>query len=221
MASPDSDSYSRYLLQLVPTWLRGRFGGGWVESHGLVLDGLIEGARQAALARFVTRAPLDALPFLASERGLERLPPDSLEGWRSRLLGAWDLWAWAGTKRGIRDALLATGYASTVEIFKAHEWEPSSPSWARFWVVLTGHGWASDGAWGDPGEWGDGGTWGSTASPEEVGRVLRLVLQWKPAEARCDGVLVMLGGELWGYPEGTWGDPGVWGGEAAKWLPEP
>jgi hypothetical protein len=216
------DSYARYLLQIVPTWLRGRFGGGWMESLGLVQDGQVEAARQAVLARFVTRAPVDGLPLLASERQLERLPPDTDDSWRARLLAAWDWWAWAGTKRGIRDILLATGYATGVEIRNAHEW-PSGPGvqgWATFWVILTGHGWTDDGTWGDPGTWGDGGTWGSSASPEEVDRVLRLVRQWKPAEAYCGGVLVMLGGELWGFPEGTWGDPGVWGGSSIRWLPE-
>jgi hypothetical protein len=51
--------------------------------------------------------------------------------------------------------------------------------------------------------------------------VLRLIRLWKPAHAYCAGVLVLLSGELWGYPEGLWGDPGTWGGEVATWLPEP
>ena len=217
------DSYSQYLLGIVPRWLRGRFGGGWMESHGLVLDGLIEGARQAVLSRFVTRAPADALPYLASERQLERMPGQTEANWRQTLLDAWNLWVWAGTKRGIRDAVLRTGYATDVAVYNAHEWPdgPNVQGWATFWVTLSGVAWTNDGVWDDPGVWDDGGTWDSTATIDEVDRVLRQVLLWKPAEAYCGGVIVVLNGELWDWPEGTWDDPGgTWDAESVIWQPE-
>lgn len=215
--------FSEYEVQRAPAWLRGEFGAGWLMSHGFLKDGLVEGARQATKARFLSVAPSDALPYAASDRQLERMPLDTDATWRARLVVAWDLWAYAGTRKGVKEAVERTGYASSVVLYDEFEWPtgPGAVNWAVFWVVLSGHGWTSDGTWGDPGVWGDGGTWGSTATPQEVQLVIRLARLWKPAHARCQGVLVLLSGELWGYPEGTWGDPGTWGGEAVSWLPEP
>lgn len=215
--------YSEYEVQRAPVWLRGEYGSGWLAAHGFIKDGLAEGARQATRARFVSLAPQDALDRIASDRQLERMPPDTVAAWRTRLGQAWELWAYAGTRKGVQEAVERTGYATSVVLYDALEW-PSGPgavNWATFWVVLSGHGWTSDGTWGSGGLWGDGGTWGSTATPQEVQRVLRLIRLWKPAHAYCAGVLVLLSGELWGYPEGLWGDPGTWGGEVATWLPEP
>jgi hypothetical protein len=213
--------YADYEVQRAPAWLRGPLGSGWLSAHGYLKDALVEGARQAVRARFVTRAPVDALPVLASERSLERMPPDTEAAWRARLGQAWELWAYAGTRKGVREALERTGYATSVVVYDALEWPtgPGAVSWAVFWVVLSGHDWVSDGVWSDPGVWGDGGTWGSTATPDEVARVQRLILLWKPAHARCAGVIVLLSGEVWGVPlDGLWGDPGTWGGTSAVWL---
>ena len=216
--------YSEYEVQRAPVWLRGEFGSGWLQSHGFLKDGLAEGARQGVLARFVSKAPSDALPVLASERSLERMPADTDATWRARLADAWSMWAYAGTRKGVKEAIERTGYATSVVLYDALEWPtgPGAVNWAVFWVVLSGHGWSTEGLWGDPGTWGDGGTWGSDASEEEVQRVLRLVRLWKPAHAYCAAVIVLLSGEVWGVPlDGLWGDPGTWGGESIYWLPEP
>ena len=215
-----ASGYHEYLLQLVPTWLRGPLGGAWMESHGLVLDGLVEGARQAIRARFVPTAPVDALPLLASERQLERQPPDSESSWRARLLGAWETWGWVGTKRGIRDAVLATGYFAHAPVYNHLQW-PAGPDasagWDEFWVVVSGHPWVSEGDWDDPGDWDDGGTWDTTASPDEVDRVLRQVRLFKPADARCAGVVVLLDGSLW--PDGP-SPPSLVSGTFTNWFVE-
>lgn len=45
----------------------------------------------------------------------------------------------------------------------------------------------------------------------EITRLRRIVNDWRPAKARCMGAIVTVSGELWGWPQGTWGDPGTWG----------
>lgn len=212
-------TYREYLLQIVPTWLRGRYGGGLMESLGVMLDAQGEGARQAILARLIDEAPWDALPLAASERQLERHPIDDDASWRYRLVRAWQYWCWAGTRRGLTTALLWTGYFAAISIHSASEWGGLADPWTHYWIVVQGHPWASDGKWGDPGTWGDGGTWGSTATIEDVERVKRIVRLWQPAEAYCAGVILLLSGELWGSG-GLWGDPGTWGAAAVIWKPE-
>lgn len=57
-------------------------------------------------------------------------------------------------------------------------------------------------------------------SATDLARLRRIVRGWKPAKARCMGAFAIISGELWGWPVGTWGDPGVWGGEAVAFVME-
>lgn len=70
------------------------------------------------------------------------------------------------------------------------------------------------------------GTWAAPVNPptdvssptrSEVNRLRRIVQRWKPAKAKCVGIYVATAGEMWGWPVGTWGDPGVWGGTVVHW----
>ncbi len=86
--------------------------------------------------------------------------------------------------------------------------------WARWWLIYQWPaGVVDDGEWGDAGTWGDGGTWGSNLSPAEVDDLRAVPREWNAAH--CFGRVTLLteAAELWGFPVGTWGDPGVWGGE--------
>lgn len=230
--------YEEYHLALHPPPLRRPYGELWARAHGAFQDNHEEAAKQAVKARFVEVCPPDALEYHASERSLERMPADTEAEWRARLLNAWELWKWAGTKKGVIDAVKLTGLEN-VEIKEYWDWPdpivgfqiahtfadpathilyiggPSTDKWAKFWVIIDQpHPWETDGTWGDPGVYGDGGTWGSTATQEETHRLRRMVQQWKPAHAWCVNIIIILSGELWGDPVGVWGDPGTWGGEA-------
>lgn len=211
--------YSEYEVQRAPAWLRGAFGAGWLEAHGFIKDGLVEGARQATRARFLSVAPSDALPQGASDRTLEQMPPDTEADWRARLGQAWELWAWAGTRAGVVDAVERTGYFDPVAIYDYLEWPdgPDERGWGSFWMIVSGHPWTDDGLWDDPGTWGDGGTWDTTATPQEVELVLRQVRLWKPAHAWCGGILVILDGSTWGPTD----DPYSLSAPFAPWQVEP
>lgn len=211
--------YSEYEIQRAPAWMRGPFGSGWLEAHGLIKDGLVEAARQATKARLVTIAPSDALPYAASDRQLEQMPGSAEDAWRARLAAAWELWAWAGTEKGVRDAIDALDLFDPCAIYDYYAW-PSGPEergWSTFWVIVSGGPWTDDGNWDDEGDWDDGGTWDTTASPQEVELVLRQVRQWKPAHAWCAGVLVILDDSTWTQAD----DPSSLSAPYAPWQVDP
>ena len=230
--------YEEYQLSLHSPPLQGPYGELWARAHGALKDNHAQAAKEAVKARFVQVCPPDALEYHAEERGLERMPADTEAEWRARILAAWDLWKWAGTRKGVIDAIKLTGLTSVgirdywdwpdpvgfgafggfvdpaTHIFYANG--PSVGKWAKFWVVIDQpHPWVWEGAWGDPGVYGDGGTWGTTMTQGEAERVRRQIRQWKPAHAWCVNVILVLSGEIWGEPlGGVWSDPGTWGGEA-------
>jgi hypothetical protein len=213
-----ASDYSTYEIQRAPVWLRAPYGAGWLEAHGLVKDGLVEAARQAVVARFVTGAPSDALPYAASDRTLERMPPDTDATWRARLADAWNLWAWAGTRKGVKEAVERTGYFASVALYDYVEWPtgPDANGWPTFWIIASGGPWDDDGNWDDDGDYDDGGTWDTTATPQEVELVLRQVRLWKPPHAWCAGVLVLLDGTIWDPND----DPATLSAPYAPWLVE-
>lgn len=88
--------------------------------------------------------------------------------------------------------------------------------WARWWLIFAN--WPdgsinNDGTWGDAGTWGDGGTWSTNLAPITIERLRLVPKDWDAAHPYGGRIgLLGPGAELWGYPVGTWGDPGVWGG---------
>ena len=46
------------------------------------------------------------------------------------------------------------------------------------------------------------------ASDPRIIQILRLIDKWKAAHSTLEEVVFLLSGELWGWPIGTWGDPG-------------
>jgi hypothetical protein len=95
-------------------------------------------------------------------------------------------------------------------------WTPDDKpeNWARWWLFYHWPEPVNDGGlWGDGSTWGDGGPWGSAALTVDDARDLQLVpTEWNAAHATGRVVLLHEGAELWGYPVGTWGDAGTWGG---------
>jgi hypothetical protein len=47
--------------------------------------------------------------------------------------------------------------------------------------------------------------------PPDLARLQSVIHKWRPARATCMGVFVLVQGEYWGWPVGTWGDSGNWG----------
>jgi hypothetical protein len=191
--------FETHQLATAPPWMRKNWWATWLAAHGVYKDALVEGAKLAVKARFVHVAPSDALPYAASERNLEVAPGEAETAFRTRLVTAWEQWQWAGTKKGVVDALALLGYANTL-VYEARDpggialsdgWDTAK--WARFWVlILEPHTWNFP-RWGDM-TWGEF-TWGTTASEVEVRRLQRAVRLWKPAHARCEGILIYVDDE--------------------------
>lgn len=203
------DPYARYARSTNPPWLGRRFGAGWNEAMGLFWDILADAARKAVLARVIEQAPDDALPFAGSDRLLEPMPGERAPAWRARLLTAWDAWAWAGTKKGVLDALALMGLTNA-EIYEAADWgQGNRAEWARFTLVVrqphpwlgpiqagarifTRRGLAVPRA-------GEGYVCGiGRARPDDIARLRRLIRLWKPAHAKAEPARVLVGGALAG-----------------------
>lgn len=90
---------------------------------------------------------------------------------------------------------------------------PSSPQWARFWVIIyPGTRWSHSANWGSGQLWGDTErTWGTTATPSEVAGVRGIVADWKPAGTRCVNIIIAFDPASFSptapEPDGTWGKP--------------
>jgi len=109
----------------------------------------------------------------------------------------------------------------------ASVWTGSGTSWSRFWVIIypTAAGepfaapadlWGGAGLYG--GSWGFAGTtWGTTATPEEIAMLRRIVREWKPAGTRCEWIIIAFDDTKFG-PAGTAipaGEYGAWSKNSA------
>jgi hypothetical protein len=208
-----------YQADLTP--FQGRWGRAWALSVGASKDVTVERARQAVLAGAVTRAPTDALPMLGADVALPRYSVEGTEDYRARILGAWDLWPWAGTASVLLTVAAQIGLAGPV-LLTARQWglPDAATRWARWWMLLGPQPnvpIASDGAWGDPGTWGDGGTWDSDA-PAALIADLRAAFR-RFSNARDRGFVRFAFTDSTDY----WGDGGVWDGTdpADVWTDAP
>jgi hypothetical protein len=83
-----------------------------------------------------------------------------------------------------------------------------------------------DHPWGPQAELGTGlvldGTWtlGSTATPEEVATVRKIVRTWKPAHMVCEYIVIVFDETEWDSdpPSGDWHIPGNRSEAAAYWA---
>lgn len=181
-------TFAEYLPAISPPWLRGPWGEGWQQKHGVLIDRLEQGFRDAIKTRLVGACPLDALSYHGRERLLEQFPNETLSAYQTRLLAAWVSLHFLGTAYGIEQALIALGFAGAkvygtgdaAPTWWSGSWPPAprapKPSWwvgawpvangdtqwwSRFWVVLTApgpFGWTAAPAWG-------AFNWGTSASP--------------------------------------------------------
>lgn len=204
-------TYRAWARELMPTWLRGTWGGAFVDTIGLVFDAIQEANYEAGAANLLDAPtfPADALPLVGSERNIERYPSETDAQYKARVRGAWTAWPQAGTKGGILSQLSAGAF--TAAIMEAWDWNwdgpfATNPNWSRFWTVITNHGWSRT-HWGDGRTWGTG-TWGSTASQAEASTLLRIIRKWKAAHT-VPITIVVMEPSTWAseQPDGTWADP--------------
>lgn len=202
-------TFQQYAAELSPTVLQGEVGQRFVAGTlGLFFDLLAERVVQSVRARLMNSAdqPLDAVALLAEERMSPRYPADTDATHLTRVRSAWDRWAQAGSEAALVAELAAYGVQASITLDSDWNWDGTA-YWSRFWVIIDVHLWSYPPDLGDPGLVLDG-TWtlGSTATPEEVDTVRRIVRRWKPAHMICSHIAVVFDGAGWS-PDGTWGLP--------------
>lgn len=201
--------YVKYLLSISPTWLLNERGRLWMQSHGDALDAVAEMVKAAVLAKFILKAPEDALTYIGVERGMPKYASETTEEYRFRLVGAWEYWQWGGTKKGVQDVLVLLGY--TVEIQELYLIDPLR--WSEFAITVAPIAGLRKKRWGDDGIWGDGGLWGEGFAPipDELEALESLAAGMKAAHTKF--------AKLEWFSEPTynrWGDGGQWG-EGGYW----
>lgn len=234
------------IQNIAPAWLQRQWGSRFLYAIGLNWDAFAEAARQGVRARCpgVDGAPTDALAYIGRDRVLIRGPAESDDAFAARLRQAFEAWQRAGSMEGqMRQcqafftptsiiALMVNNQARWAYIGTtggpieysvgdpaAWNWDGSSSTWARCWLILHIPGdWMR--YWGDS-TWGTG-SWG-TIKPATYPQSLRqIVAAWKSA---ATVVQIILAYEPeWpdpahapdvDYPDGTWNEPYVIRGGAA------
>lgn len=192
-----------------PTTLRGTWGEKFVGLFGFLFDAIVDANYEGGASASIEAPtfPDDALPYVGSERAIERYPSESTATYKERVQGAWVAWPQAGTLGGVLSQLTAAGFDAEIKEMKDWDWDGDAANWSRFWVVLHNTGWNRT-TWGDGRVWGEG-VWGCDAPRDEVHALRRLLQKWKPAHVVCI-VVAVLDEVTWAaeQPDGTWGDPG-------------
>lgn len=206
-----SDDFESYQRDTHPPGHRGTWGQRWGAALGRQKDTTVTRARDAVLAGFPGRAPLDALDLHLADAALERLPGETTASIRARVRQAWDFWPTAGRLAGLTVALTLLGFP-TIEVRTAAQLGVTP--WAQWFAFTFGYGFSSR-PWGAPDTWGTG-TWGSDASRDDARRMRRFLRS--VSNARDIGWLVLGSTDpsVWGAG-GTWGSPAVWGGATTRW----
>lgn len=210
---PNPNTYDLYQLSLMPTAQRGPFGEARATAQGLLKDGFPEAAIAAVKCRWASTCPEDALAALGFERLLPRNPGEGTAAFRARLLLAWLLWPFAGTRQGLITALNILGFANVL-VFENAQWtvDPSpgfsaGQEWWRFWVVIDQpHGFVVGWRAGD-GTLVGSNTIGFGSAPIAYPGIRPTIKQWKPAHALLVSVIVILSGKIvgggWAVGDGT------------------
>jgi hypothetical protein len=167
--------------------------------------------------------------------------------------GWWQLWGnlkdavLAGVKQAVRQRYPADASAGALEIIgndrslermpgelpavyaarlEAWEWDPDSPLWARFWVVITQpHVFKAPRKYGDGGLYGlpptgDGALYGFTGATRNQAALLRRqVAKWKGGHNRCVEIIIVISGTIYGGGH-AYGDGTTYGTKTAR-LPAP
>lgn len=226
--------------KLTPSWLRDETEGErllW--SLETLLDASLERVRQSVKARFPEHGPLDALSYHSRDRRIVRGLGELPEVFARRMLSWLDehrvrgnpfalmrqLRAYCNAevrvrvvdRRGNWYTLDRDGTTSYLLAQGDWDWDGGAASrWARFWVIIyptaAGEPWTTGSQWGDPGlVWGDPTkTWGTSATPQQVADVRRIVRDWKPAGTRCEHIIIAFDDDSFqpggvDLPDGTWG----------------
>lgn len=240
-------SYRVAQVQQAPSWLQDPYGRSWFRALGIVKDHFAYLARQATKLRLpnVAQSSPDAIAALGRERLIDQGndnttgATETLAAYTARVKAAWGAdgvrgqqpaegeWYWGGTAFGMLEALSLQGYP------QAKLWQQNGRVWflnagAIDWVDGAAASWLWNSFFvvfdAPPASWTsivNPPTDVSVPSAAEVAKLVRIINLWRPPHMACRGILVILGGKIWGYPfTNLWGT-GVWGGSTVVFLVPP
>jgi hypothetical protein len=98
-----------YLRAITPAWLSRPKGAAWLRAMGDEKDTTVARAKDAVKQRFFELADRDAQALGGQERQIVRGPLETNATYGERLVGAWDAWSWAGTAKGLLEAMKGAG----------------------------------------------------------------------------------------------------------------
>lgn len=221
-------TYRQYALDCAPPFLLEQDGDSYLRAMGDDRDAVVEFLKAGLKSRFPRFAAPDALTAIGDERGLPRSPTDTDADYAERLVGAWEVWQWAGTPAGVLNALWDAGYTNVRLLTQRRDYTldgsrnlvidtlspargfPPGPSFWNTFLVWFPQPWRAS--------WGGGVPASGSAEAESV---RRLVNRWKPGHAHVAGYIATDTGHFWGEPGLEWGAVGLdWGSTGnVHWTP--
>lgn len=197
MAKKTFDDLTRILTKGL-RWLQGVDARKYL--HGLThwFDLEIEATEEAIRARFPDTGPDDAIDYQAHDRDLPRYPGESTASVRERIKDPFEVWKWGGTKgstsepSGVERALAAMG-CEDIGVYEDWEYHSMDGEWYSRFVVVIGDGASDPAPWaGLVAPFTTPATSGTTATREEVLRVVREVIKWKAPHGYPVRVIVLV-----------------------------
>jgi len=188
--------YTEYEERSQPAWASsGPSFVAWWQALGLVKDVIVDAARYAAKAGWPLVAPVDALPFIGSERLMPRVPSDTDATYRTALHKAWDASEFFGSKVGIQNAIARR--FPTSNPYAMPYWENPAAfgvddtRWSRWILYVTMDAWSIPATWGSGVRWGDPILqWGVRAPIGEVAELKDTIRTWAPGDAVLVKIIV-------------------------------
>lgn len=205
-----SDFYQWQPLQ-APAWLAGEAGEGWQLAEGHLKDAATEAAKEAVKARFASTGAPDALQVQASERDDERYPGEALEAFRMRLAEAMPRAVARGTVGGLIEAAEAAAGVLSVDYLEARTVEPSSPLWARWWV-LARVTWPLAPVFDESGLLWDGGWAWDFDALAEAGFLLRQLRRYRAGHCKGHLAIATADAPIFDAPGFVWDGGWSWDG---------
>lgn len=233
MAQEDVLTYAQLCSQILQKpCFAGPYGTAWQTTMGSAMDVELDRLYYAKEVQWPEYTPTDALYYLASERGLERvnlvgtggtLEDETLH--RLRLKHTWPIWQHAGSQYGHEEALSWTGLG-VVEVLRRVDFSTPPPVgseyvqlfarevWSQFDILVRQPSTVTPLVWGGGWKYGDGSTYGTSLTVSDVQLLRRLIRDHKSAHDTGTYLYFAFGsGALWGtfrYGDGT-----VYGGDAS------
>lgn len=226
---PLTKTLEERFLERLPHWLTTE--GGWGEKWGAIIGRFLDAVsgdgglfHEATRARFISRAPSDAIPYAASDAAVPRFIAGDTEGEiRARIADACGFHSRVGRDVGAQEVMEILGFdpAETfvVDISLGESWCHESGWWSSWYIVSRNPlEWTTTSDLWDasPLTWDEGAEcWDFTCDPATFTQLGPFLWKYKWAHSFPLGVVTVFGdGELW--DEGLW-NGGTWDGDSDDW----